>query len=168
MYSRNLFVLDFTRRFFVRCVQIFEAYAVRTLIKFERGWRKIGRKSKCRKDSESTYKTERKKAMYQIKENQIRLSVRSLVEFVLRSGSIDNRQNAKAQKDAMQAGSRLHRKIQRMMGSGYQAEVSLKHTVSIGDLELALEGRADGILTAGSGVRKRLRSMKSRWCHLTC
>ena len=56
MCSRNLFVLDFTRRFFVRCVQIFEAYAVRTLIKFERGWRKIGRKSKCRKDSESTYK----------------------------------------------------------------------------------------------------------------
>ena len=54
MYSRNLFVLDFTRRFFVRCVQIFEAYAVRTLIKFERVWRKIGRKSKCRKDSERT------------------------------------------------------------------------------------------------------------------
>ena len=49
MCPRNLFVLDFTRRFFVRCVQIFEAYAVRTLIKFERGWRKIGRKSKCRK-----------------------------------------------------------------------------------------------------------------------
>ncbi len=92
--------------------------------------------------------------MYQIKENQIRLSVRSLVEFVLRSGSIDNRQNAKVQKDAMQAGSRLHRKIQRMMGSGYQAEVSLKHTVSIGDLELALEGRADGILTAGSGEKE--------------
>ena len=55
MCSQNLFVLDFTRRFFVRCVQIFEAYAVRTLIKFERGWRKIGRKSKCRKDSESTF-----------------------------------------------------------------------------------------------------------------
>ena len=54
MCSRNLFVLDFTRRFFVRCVRIFEAYAVRTLIKFERGWRKIGRKSKCRKDSERT------------------------------------------------------------------------------------------------------------------
>ena len=31
MYSRNLFVLDFVRRFFVSCVQISEAYAVRTL-----------------------------------------------------------------------------------------------------------------------------------------
>ena len=26
MYSRNLFVLDFARRFFVSCAQIFEAY----------------------------------------------------------------------------------------------------------------------------------------------
>ena len=61
MCSRNLFVLDFTRRFFVRCVQIFEAYAVRTLIKFERGWRKIGCKSERRKDSESTYFNRRRK-----------------------------------------------------------------------------------------------------------
>ena len=55
MYSRNLFVLDFARRFFVSCAQIFEAYAVRTLIKFGCDWRKIGRKGKCMKDSESTY-----------------------------------------------------------------------------------------------------------------
>jgi 16S rRNA processing protein RimM len=54
MYSRNLFVLDFARRFFVSCAQIFEAYAVRTLIKFGCDWRKIGRKGKCMKDSEST------------------------------------------------------------------------------------------------------------------
>ena len=40
--------------FFVSCAQIFEAYAVRTLIKFGCGWRKIDRKSRCRKDSEST------------------------------------------------------------------------------------------------------------------
>ena len=54
MFSRNLFVLDFVRRFFVSCAQIFEAYAVRTLIKFGCDWRKIGRKGKCMKDSEST------------------------------------------------------------------------------------------------------------------
>ena len=55
MYSRNLFVLDLVRRFFVSCVQIFEAYAVRTLMKFGYDWRKISHKSKCKKDSESTY-----------------------------------------------------------------------------------------------------------------
>ena len=55
MHSRNLFVLDFMRRFFVRCARIFEAYAVRTLIKFGCIWRKISHKSKCNKDSESTF-----------------------------------------------------------------------------------------------------------------
>ena len=54
MYFRNLFVLDFARRFFVSCAQISEAYAVRTLMKFGGDWQKIGRKSRCRKDSEST------------------------------------------------------------------------------------------------------------------
>ena len=49
MYSRNLFVLDFVRRFFVSCAQISEAYAVRTLMKFGCSWRKISHKSKCKK-----------------------------------------------------------------------------------------------------------------------
>ena len=55
MFDWNLYVPDFVRGFFVICVQIFEAYAVRTLIKFGCDWRKIGRKGKCMKDSESTY-----------------------------------------------------------------------------------------------------------------
>ena len=41
MHSRNLFVLDFVRRFFVSCAQIFKAYGVRTLMKFGCDWRKI-------------------------------------------------------------------------------------------------------------------------------
>ena len=47
----------------------------------------------------------------------IRISVRNLVEFVLRSGDIDNRRSGNAQKDAMLAGGRIHRKIQKRMGS---------------------------------------------------
>ena len=54
MYSRNLFVLDFARRFFVNCAQISEALALRLPLKFGCNWRKIDRKGKCRKDSEST------------------------------------------------------------------------------------------------------------------
>ncbi len=34
----------------------------------------------------------------------IRISVRNLVEFVMRSGDIDNRRTSAAEKDAMQAG----------------------------------------------------------------
>ena len=53
MYSRNLFVLDFAKRFFVSCAQTSEALALRPPLKFGCSWRKISRKGKCRKDSES-------------------------------------------------------------------------------------------------------------------
>lgn len=81
------------------------------------------------------------------KKRQVRISVRNLVEFVLRSGDIDNRHSASVRKDAMLAGGRIHRKIQKRMGSGYRAEVPLKHTVSDEEqeIELLVEGRADGI-----------------------
>ncbi len=82
----------------------------------------------------------------------IRISVRNLVEFVMRSGDLDNRKTAGAQKEAMQAGSRLHRKIQKTMGAGYQAEVPLKHQVQEDGFAIQVEGRADGILTEPSGV----------------
>ena len=51
MYSRNLFVLDFVRRFFVEvCTRkSSEAYTVCTLMKFVCDWQKISHKSKCRK-----------------------------------------------------------------------------------------------------------------------
>ena len=42
---------------------------------------------------------------------QIRISVRNLVEFILRSGDIDNRRASLDTMEAMQAGSRLHWKI---------------------------------------------------------
>ena len=47
-----------------------------------------------------------------MEEQVIRISVRALVEFILQSGDIDNR-IASADKDAMQMGARMHRKIQR-------------------------------------------------------
>ena len=75
---------------------------------------------------------------------QNHISVRGLVEFLMRSGDIDNRHTAQEQ-NAMQAGSRIHREIQRSMGPEYRAEVSLSHTVSLARYELVIEGRADGI-----------------------
>ena len=56
-----------------------------------------------------------------MEEQVIRISVRNLVEFVLQSGDIDNRTSGKMDKEAMQMGSRIHRKIQRRMGSSYHA-----------------------------------------------
>ena len=75
----------------------------------------------------------------------IRISVRNLVEFILRHGNIDNRTGG-ADKDAMQQGSRIHRKIQRQMGAEYRAEVALKYEVPCENFVLSVEGRADGII----------------------
>ena len=49
----------------------------------------------------------------------IRISVRNLVEFILREGDIDNRTGGGQDPENMQMGSRIHRKIQRQMGSDY-------------------------------------------------
>lgn len=85
-------------------------------------------------------------------QSPIRISVRNLVEFVMRSGDLDNRRTAGAKKEAMQAGSRLHRKIQKRMGSDYRAEVNLKHRVQEDMFEILIEGRADGIITEPAGI----------------
>ena len=76
---------------------------------------------------------------------QINVSVRNLVEFIMRGGDIDNRRGRISDKDAMQAGGRIHRKIQKQMGGDYCSEVSLKKSVDLGNYQLCVEGRADGI-----------------------
>ena len=76
-------------------------------------------------------------------EDEIHISVRNLIEFVLRYGDIDNRHQASPD-NAMQEGGRIHRMIQRRMGSEYQAEVPLKITLEEEGYLLVVEGRADG------------------------
>ena len=78
--------------------------------------------------------------------NNLKISVRNLVEFVFRSGDIDNRRATLGEREAMQEGSRIHRKIQGRMGTDYTPEVPLKITVGIGDFTITVEGRADGII----------------------
>ena len=82
----------------------------------------------------------------------IRLSVRNLVEFILREGDIDNRIAGTSEKDAMQLGSKIHRKIQRQMGSDYRAEIPLKMQIPYAKFVLQIEGRADGIQENDEGV----------------
>lgn len=81
----------------------------------------------------------------------IHISVRNLVEFILRSGDIDNR-IAGADKDAMLMGGKIHRKIQRRMGAEYHAEVPLKYEVQCRGFTLSVEGRADGVIERPEGV----------------
>lgn len=92
---------------------------------------------------------------------EIKLSVRDLVEFVLRSGDLDERAMGVSE-EAMLEGARMHRKLQREAGPDYTAEVPLaiyypillpgesgsEDAAEEGAAEQAavlLEGRADGI-----------------------
>lgn len=59
--------------------------------------------------------------MHKLIENQVRISVRNLVEFILRSGDIDNRHSTKAQYDAMQIGSQSASQNTRFVPGTYKA-----------------------------------------------
>ena len=97
----------------------------------------------------------------------VRISVRNLVEFILRNGDLVSGRGT-SDKEAMLKGSRLHRKIQKQMGSHYQPEVSLKKDTEYDDLILRVEGRADGIFLQDEqfcideikGVYKKLELME--------
>ena len=52
----------------------------------------------------------------------IKISVRNLVEFILREGDIDNRHGRTASPEAMWEGSRIHKRIQKSKGANYHAE----------------------------------------------
>ena len=83
---------------------------------------------------------------------RVRISVRNLVEFILRSGDLDNSSGTSGDKEAMLKGGRLHCKIQRSMKGDYQAEVSLKKESEYDDVVIQVEGRADGIFTEDGAV----------------
>lgn len=82
---------------------------------------------------------------------EVRISVRNLVEFILRSGDIDNRRAGGAD-NAMQEGSRLHRVLQARMGGDYAAEVYLRFCFDTKDYQIIVDGRADGIFTDDAGI----------------
>ncbi|MBO4904165.1 MAG: ATP-dependent DNA helicase [Lachnospiraceae bacterium] len=77
---------------------------------------------------------------------QIHISVRGLVEFIMRSGDIDRRRNTGSGPEVMLEGANIHRMIQRRMGKSYHAEVYLKCIIRRGDADIIIDGRADGII----------------------
>lgn len=86
---------------------------------------------------------------------EIQVSVRNLVEFILRSGNIDNRRT-KSPDNAMQEGGRIHRMIQRRMGADYHAEVLLRYLVETENYTIKIEGRADGIIIQKLGDKAQI------------
>ncbi|WP_336782308.1 helicase C-terminal domain-containing protein [Paenibacillus illinoisensis] len=75
--------------------------------------------------------------------NTIRISVRPLVEYVYRSGSIRPgfRSNA-----SMQEGTRIHQRVQKEYTEEDLKEVVLEAEIRHGDLVYIIEGRCDGLI----------------------
>ena len=79
----------------------------------------------------------------------IQLSVHQLVDFLLRTGDIDNRV---FNRSTMMEGSRLHSFYQSQQESGYLAEYALSMNIVKNEVEVLLEGRADGIIEKSDGT----------------
>ena len=76
-------------------------------------------------------------------EKYLTLSVHQLVDFLLRTGDIDNRV---FNRSSMTEGSRLHSAYQSKQSANYLAEFPLKMSFNVDEVNIVLEGRADGII----------------------
>lgn len=74
---------------------------------------------------------------------KLQLSVHQLVDFLTRTGDIDDRIFNNA---TMAEGVRIHSYYQGKQGNEYLSEVPLKYTFISSDYEITLEGRADGVI----------------------
>ena len=81
-------------------------------------------------------------------DQSLRLSVHQLVDFLLRSGDIDNRV---FNRSSMNEGSRLHSEYQGKQSSNYMAEYPLAVNINVDGIDILLEGRADGIIKRNDG-----------------
>jgi len=80
--------------------------------------------------------------------DSLKLSVHQLVDFLLRSGDIDNRV---FNRSSMTEGARIHASYQGSQGADYLSEYPLSQTFYINEIAVTLEGRADGIIETKNG-----------------
>ncbi|WP_455675542.1 helicase C-terminal domain-containing protein [Pradoshia sp.] len=80
---------------------------------------------------------------------EYRISIRHLVEYVYRSGDLDNRFRVAT---SMSEGTRIHQEIQSAYEADDEKEVFLRHQMEEEGITFTLEGRCDGILHRGEEV----------------
>ena len=80
----------------------------------------------------------------------ITISVRPLVEFVLRTGSLGG--GGFVMRDRAAEGTRGHRKLQKLRPPEYQSEVPVSHRIEIDDISLDITGRVDGVQADTGGT----------------
>ena len=105
--------------------------------------------------------------MYEVKENTLRISVRNLVEFIFSTGDIDSGSGKLMDVRVMQEGARIHRKLQKAAGSRYHAEVPLKYTVDLQDVDQA-SAKIDWISMLQQMAQDYLQNPKTYSQYLDC
>lgn len=80
---------------------------------------------------------------------QVKISVRNLIEYTLRSGSIES--VALSSTRAVD-GTRAHQKYQKAQDATYQSEVKLEHQCYVGGINFTLQGRMDGLIIDGDDI----------------
>ncbi|EDL64380.1 ATP-dependent DNA helicase [Bacillus sp. SG-1] len=95
---------------------------------------------------------------------EVKVSVRNLVEYVYKSGSIDQRFQTSS---SMTEGTRLHKKIQKAYKEGDLAEEFLSTDLHFEDLAFTVEGRCDGLIFEGEDVIiEEIKSTRSNLAEL--
>ncbi|USS88360.1 PD-(D/E)XK nuclease family protein [Fructilactobacillus hinvesii] len=93
-----------------------------------------------------------------------KIGVRELVGFILRSGDLNS---SLSSFNTPQAGTRIHKQLQRHRGSDYQAEVALKTEVELNGRPVLIHGRADGITTHDGQVEiEEIKTSDAEWGNL--
>jgi DNA excision repair protein ERCC-2 len=91
------------------------------------------------------------------------VSVRELVEFVLRRGDLGGERQF-AGSDRAMAGIRGHQMIQRSRPAGYQKEIPVERRVDAGEFILHIRGRIDGLLATGPVVLlEEIKTVQGHW-----
>jgi DNA excision repair protein ERCC-2 len=91
------------------------------------------------------------------------VSVRALIEFVLRRGDLGTDRDF-VTRDRALAGTRGHQQIQRSRPPGYQKEVGLSFDCDAGEFILRVQGRIDGVLeTQDEVILEEIKTVHRAW-----
>lgn len=88
----------------------------------------------------------------------VNISVRSLVEYVYRTGSIDS--GFRTSK-SLTEGTKAHQKVQKQYGEADQSEVYVNAEITHQELLFVIDGRCDGLLMDADGVTVTVDEIKS-------
>jgi DNA excision repair protein ERCC-2 len=93
------------------------------------------------------------------------ISVRDLVEFVLRQGDLGGEREFVGSDRAL-AGIRGHQKIQRSRPTGYLAELPVEYKVETDEFTLQIRGRIDGLfITSDQVLLEEIKTIQGTWNH---